>query len=141
LYNLASHVKRASHPADPRQGPGRRLSLFRNARRASHGTQRLDHEPARRHGRSGGRRREKIDRRMDRRTERRSALRRGDADRSGDERIHRTPRRLRREVLMDLKTYIRDVPDFPKPGILFKDITPLLRAPEALDESMQQLAA
>ena len=42
---------------------------------------------------------------------------------------------------MDLKTYIRDVPDFPKPGILFKDITPLLRAPEALDESMQQLAA
>ena len=33
---------------------------------------------------------------------------------------------------MDLKTYIRDVPDFPKPGIIFKDITPLLRAPEAL---------
>jgi adenine phosphoribosyltransferase len=32
---------------------------------------------------------------------------------------------------MDLKTYIRDVPDFPKKGILFKDITPLLRAPEA----------
>jgi len=27
---------------------------------------------------------------------------------------------------MDLKTRIRDVPDFPKPGILFKDITPLL---------------
>ena len=42
---------------------------------------------------------------------------------------------------MDLRTYIRDVPDFPKPGILFKDITPLLRAPEALDESMRQLAA
>ena len=28
---------------------------------------------------------------------------------------------------MDLKAYIRDVPDFPKPGILFKDITPLLQ--------------
>jgi adenine phosphoribosyltransferase len=27
---------------------------------------------------------------------------------------------------------IRDVPDFPKPGIVFKDITPLLRSPEAL---------
>ena len=42
---------------------------------------------------------------------------------------------------MDLKTYVRDVPDFPKPGILFKDITPLLRAPEALDESVERLAA
>ncbi len=28
---------------------------------------------------------------------------------------------------MDLKAYIRNVPDFPKPGILFKDITPLLQ--------------
>lgn len=28
---------------------------------------------------------------------------------------------------MDLKNYIRDIPDFPKPGILFKDITPLLK--------------
>jgi adenine phosphoribosyltransferase len=27
---------------------------------------------------------------------------------------------------MDLKSFIRDVPDFPKPGIIFKDITPLL---------------
>ena len=33
---------------------------------------------------------------------------------------------------MDLKSYIRDVPDFPKPGILFKDITPLLKEPVAL---------
>ena len=28
---------------------------------------------------------------------------------------------------MDLKQYIRDIPDFPKPGILFRDITPLLK--------------
>ena len=28
---------------------------------------------------------------------------------------------------MNLKEYIRDVPDFPQPGILFKDITPLLK--------------
>jgi len=32
---------------------------------------------------------------------------------------------------MDLKKYIRDIPDFPKEGIIFKDITPLLQAPEA----------
>src|SRR5688572_2224379 len=32
---------------------------------------------------------------------------------------------------MDLKKLVRDVPDFPKPGIVFKDITPLLQNPEA----------
>jgi len=42
---------------------------------------------------------------------------------------------------MDLKSYVRDVRDFPKPGIVFKDITPLLRAPEALTASVEQLAA
>jgi adenine phosphoribosyltransferase len=31
----------------------------------------------------------------------------------------------------DLRQYIRDVPDFPSPGILFRDITPLLRDPDA----------
>jgi adenine phosphoribosyltransferase len=41
---------------------------------------------------------------------------------------------------MDLKAYIRDVPDFPKKGILFKDITPLLRAPEALEFCVGALA-
>lgn len=39
-----------------------------------------------------------------------------------------------------LKTFIRDVPDFPKPGIIFKDITPLLRDPQALEETCAQLA-
>lgn len=34
---------------------------------------------------------------------------------------------------MDLKQYIRDVPNFPKPGILFKDITPLLASPAAFE--------
>ncbi|NWF62467.1 MAG: adenine phosphoribosyltransferase [Fischerella sp.] len=33
---------------------------------------------------------------------------------------------------MDLKSLIRDIPDFPKPGILFRDITTLLRNPEGL---------
>ena len=41
---------------------------------------------------------------------------------------------------MDLKSYIRDVPDFPKPGILFRDITPLLNTPAALSEAVGQLA-
>jgi adenine phosphoribosyltransferase len=31
----------------------------------------------------------------------------------------------------DLKRYIRDIPDFPQPGIIFKDITPLLQDPDA----------
>jgi adenine phosphoribosyltransferase len=31
----------------------------------------------------------------------------------------------------DLKQYIRDIPDFPQPGIIFKDITPLLQSSEA----------
>lgn len=33
---------------------------------------------------------------------------------------------------MDLKTLIRDIPDFPKPGIIFRDITTLLRNPDGL---------
>jgi len=37
--------------------------------------------------------------------------------------------------------FIRDVPDFPKPGILFKDITPLLQSPEGLKLSIDRLAA
>jgi adenine phosphoribosyltransferase len=41
----------------------------------------------------------------------------------------------------ELQSYIRDVPDFPKPGILFKDITPLLRNPEALKRTCELLAA
>ena len=41
---------------------------------------------------------------------------------------------------MDLRAYIRDVPDFPKPGIMFKDITPLLRSPEALEFVVNRLA-
>ncbi|MBI1885574.1 MAG: adenine phosphoribosyltransferase [Chloroflexi bacterium] len=32
---------------------------------------------------------------------------------------------------MDLKQFIRDVPDFPQPGVLFRDITPLLKEPAA----------
>ena len=41
---------------------------------------------------------------------------------------------------MDLGSYVRDIPDFPKPGIVFKDITPVLAAPEALDAAVTGLA-
>lgn len=37
-----------------------------------------------------------------------------------------------------LSDYIRDIPDFPKPGILFKDITPLLSAPEAFEVAISR---
>ena len=37
---------------------------------------------------------------------------------------------------MDLKDYIANVPDFPKPGILFRDITPLLQSPPAFRHAL-----
>ncbi len=39
-----------------------------------------------------------------------------------------------------LKDLIRDVPDFPVPGILFRDVTPLLRDPRGLREVVERLA-
>jgi adenine phosphoribosyltransferase len=39
-----------------------------------------------------------------------------------------------------LKSVIRDVPDFPKPGIIFKDVTTLLQAPEAFEFVVNTLA-
>ena len=40
----------------------------------------------------------------------------------------------------DLSRYVRDIPDFPKPGIMFKDITPLLSNPEALRIAVDRIA-
>lgn len=40
---------------------------------------------------------------------------------------------------LDLKRYIHDVPDFPTPGILFRDITPLLLDPTAFREAIASL--
>ena len=42
---------------------------------------------------------------------------------------------------MNLSPYIRDIPDFPKPGILFKDITPLLAEPRAFAQAIELLVA
>ena len=41
---------------------------------------------------------------------------------------------------MDLKAYVRDIPDFPVEGILFRDITPLLAAPDAFRHAVDSLA-
>ncbi|MFP4017073.1 MAG: adenine phosphoribosyltransferase [Halanaerobiales bacterium] len=41
---------------------------------------------------------------------------------------------------MDLKAIIRDIPDFPKKGIIFKDITTLLKDPEAFREAINLMA-
>ncbi|MEM1368942.1 MAG: adenine phosphoribosyltransferase [Cyanobacteria bacterium P01_H01_bin.15] len=41
---------------------------------------------------------------------------------------------------MDLKSLIRAVPDFPKPGITFRDITPLLGNPAGLRSTIEQMA-
>ena len=38
-----------------------------------------------------------------------------------------------------LKDFIRDIPDFPKPGIVFKDISPLLEDHAALDSAIESL--
>ena len=40
---------------------------------------------------------------------------------------------------VDLKTFVRNVPDFPVPGILFRDITPLLQTPAAFAEALDGL--
>jgi adenine phosphoribosyltransferase len=48
---------------------------------------------------------------------------------------------IRYPLLVDLRTYIRDVPDFPSPGILFRDITPLLRDPAAFGFALDGLTS
>src|SRR5271167_4419125 len=41
--------------------------------------------------------------------------------------------------MLDLKAFIRDIPDFPKPGIVFKDITPLLADPVAFRNAIDRI--
>lgn len=42
--------------------------------------------------------------------------------------------------MLDLKSLIRTIPDYPKPGILFRDITTLIEHPQGFKESVEQLA-
>jgi adenine phosphoribosyltransferase len=44
-------------------------------------------------------------------------------------------------VAVDLRTLVREIPDFPQPGIGFKDITPVLADPAGLDAAVSGLAA
>ncbi|KAA5543671.1 adenine phosphoribosyltransferase [Roseiconus nitratireducens] len=44
-------------------------------------------------------------------------------------------------MTVDLKSLVRDIPDFPKPGIIFRDIAPLLLSPEALHVATEAMAA
>lgn len=41
---------------------------------------------------------------------------------------------------MNLRSFVRAVPDFPKPGIMFRDITPLIASPDALRQVTVELA-
>jgi adenine phosphoribosyltransferase len=43
-------------------------------------------------------------------------------------------------VPLDLRTLVREVPDFPQPGVGFKDISPLLAHPEGLQQAIAALA-
>lgn len=43
--------------------------------------------------------------------------------------------------MTDLRSFIRDVPDFPSPGIVFRDITPLLASPLAFQHAINEMAS
>ncbi len=43
--------------------------------------------------------------------------------------------------MTDFRAFIRDVPDFPAPGILFRDVTPLLASPDAFAAAVAAMAA
>lgn len=43
--------------------------------------------------------------------------------------------------MTDFRAFIQDVPDFPTPGILFRDVTPLLASPEAFGAAVDAMAA
>lgn len=47
---------------------------------------------------------------------------------------------MQKTSAIDLNDFIRDIPDFPKPGILFKDITPLLLNHQAFEASIDRFA-
>ena len=49
--------------------------------------------------------------------------------------------KLMKDEGIDLKRYIRDIPDWPKEGILFRDITPLLLNPKAFAAAIDALSA
>ncbi len=66
---------------------------------------------------------------------------RGDASHTDlQEHVVPRPSQLDGRWLNYVKSFIRDIPDFPKPGILFKDITPMLADPRAFHIVLDSLA-
>src|SRR6266566_3054573 len=64
--------------------------------------------------------------------------------RKRDDSISNSPDQMLRlfdEIMNDLRSLIREVPDFPKPGINFYDITTLLKHPEGLRQTVDALSA
>ena len=51
------------------------------------------------------------------------------------------PCTVRRNELTDIRALVRTIPDYPKPGIMFRDITTLLGDAKGLTACVQQLAA
>lgn len=51
-----------------------------------------------------------------------------------------TDKELSADLAAKLDAYIRNIPDFPKPGILFKDITPILSDPELCTQVVETMA-
>src|SRR5690242_17302439 len=49
--------------------------------------------------------------------------------------------RERNDAASVVRALIRDIPDYPKPGIVFKDITPLLASPDAFRTATEAIAA
>ncbi len=43
--------------------------------------------------------------------------------------------------MLNLKAYIRDIPDFPEKGVIFKDITPLLKEPEMFKAAVDRMCS
>ena len=41
---------------------------------------------------------------------------------------------------VDLESFIIDIPDYPEPGVIFKDITPLIGSPQGLAASIDEIA-
>jgi adenine phosphoribosyltransferase len=41
---------------------------------------------------------------------------------------------------LDLRSFVRDIPDYPKPGIVFRDVTPLFLDPDALNRAIELLS-
>lgn len=48
--------------------------------------------------------------------------------------------RSQQEITLELRDFIRSIPDFPKPGITFRDITPMLKSAAAMKEVIRRLA-